>query len=173
MQKLTPMQELDILNQLLRNAVLLGCGSSRATYKLNDKMVVKVVNSGAGKVQNECEIKTYEKYSNTGYLARIYGYGRNVMIMELVTDAKRRYYDDDKRVDALTSFLEDSLQADDGCQSGYNSNGELVLFDYGLDANEERDNVGEIYMLVERHPQGKIKLLEQAKRQVMQSIFQR
>lgn len=172
MKKLTAREELEILNELLKNVKMLGCGSSRATYKLNDKLAVKVVNCDSGKVQNECEVKTFERYSNTGYLAKIYGYGRNIIVMDLVKDAKRRYYSSQDRIRDLNEFLENTLQADDGCQSGYNVNGELVLFDYGLEYGEARENVGHIYRIADM-PNGDKKVLEIAKRQVMQSIFQR
>lgn len=169
MKKLTKLEELQLINELMKGSKLIDNGSSRAVFAYGADKVVKVVCQEAGRTQNKKEVEMYERYGKKGYLAKIYAYGKNIIIMEKVdTNIENMDDEQEEQYDMIENFLDTILGSTDCMQVGIDKYNNLVCYDYGFDV-EDSNNVGSISsIIIEKGIQGMLKL---TKNNIMESVF--
>ena len=158
-RKLSNLQERKLL-KLLKNAQPIGSGSSRLVFidPRDSKRVVKVAIGAASFRQNKLEVKLWNE-TQSSYLARIYEYGKFVVVMERVVET----YDEDSFYDSydsdntdlfrlgeeVVSWLGSQLGSTaDNYQIGLTENDEWKAYDYGFDPEEPVHNqCGEAYWM--------------------------
>lgn len=144
-KKLSNLQERKLL-KLLKNAELIGNGSSRIVFidPRNSNRIVKVAIGANSFRQNKLERKLWNSTEDKR-LARIYEYGRFVIVMERMVQTfdedslYEEFYgcDDDVMYDAgmeVVGWLQDLLgETSDNYQIGLNEDGDFKAYDYGFD----------------------------------------
>ena len=170
MKKLTKLEELQIINELITRSNLIDSGSSRAVFNYGADKVVKVVCEDEGRIQNKKEVEMYERYGYKGYLAEIYAYGKNIIIMEKVKTSVRHMSDEQRRqYDVIEDFLDTVLGTTDCMQVGINKHDNVVCYDYGFDIDDSGYNVGRISRIITN--KGVHGMLKFTKSSIMDSVF--
>lgn len=159
---ITRKDEAHLLKMIFFDGEFIGRGSSRAVFRIAEGIVAKVCIDDGGRKQNQLEIQAFEDLAGVG-LAKIYMYSRSIVVMEevialdteCITNLLEFDYPDseeDEDLQALGLSLEgyDELTAliehlqeyfghtADNYQVGLNKDGEIVAYDYGFSAEEDR-----------------------------------
>lgn len=116
---------------------LLGKGSYRIGFKVDNDWIIKFPINSSGMECNLIEAKLYEIYKKTGRYAKCYikdYHGVPLIMMENIRD----YFDmDHPPFDKKTFYtLPQWVHHEDGPQIGFNNDGKLRIFDYGNCINE-------------------------------------
>jgi hypothetical protein len=135
-------------------------GSSRAVFGYTNDLVVKIAIDKQGQRQNANEINAFRYYGSYAPLAKITAYGKNIVVMERVDALEYgeveaivndEYYEDEdengevyevygdgefneKVKDVVYELERINGETDDNFQIGYNSNGNIVAYDYGYNS---------------------------------------
>ena len=143
---------------------LIGCGTTRTVYKLNDTLVLKVANRKYGYIQNISEYDVFCKYKNLKIFANIFNKDDNGLwiIQSLATplnindndfkqilkvvnhvETSKHYYSNNLFLNNLYTFLKtiniNYLHDFKKCDSYGKINNELCIIDYSMN-NEDFDN---------------------------------
>lgn len=160
-RKLSNLQERKLLKSL-KNAKLIGNGSSRLVFihPRYSSFVVKVAVGANSFRQNKLEVKLWNE-TQSKHLARIYAYGKFVVIMERMVstydeDSFYEEYNEDgedaefyhRGIDVI-NWLEERLgSSGDNYQIGVNGFNEWKAYDYGFDPEiGAREQCGEAYWM--------------------------
>lgn len=150
MRKLTLREEKRVLNSVLRKVAKgYETGSSRLVVDFGIDKVVKVAFNDNGLKQNLLEIDTFLTAERQDYLATIYAYGSNVIIMERVEtigelECISAFYELEELAEN-DSYFEKCLEiaeylndingfTEDNMQIGIGVNGDFKAYDYGFKA---------------------------------------
>lgn len=88
-KRYTKEEEQAIIAKFVNEDNYIHAGSSRAVYDGETDQVIKVALDREGRVQNQNEINFYKQHGETGFFARIYGYGEFIVVMEYVDTDER------------------------------------------------------------------------------------
>lgn len=173
MKKLTFVEEINILKEIIDNAYeYVGHGSSRAVYLYGDQ-IVKIALDEGGINQNKREVELFEEHGGE-HLAEIYAVGKYIIVMEYIEEMREdaewlMYRDDfkyiyfkrnnkvcfikrpvflnksDKKILAACNFLTYvNGNSSDSCQVGLSDSGAIKAFDYGYLVGEGDSSIGSI-----------------------------
>lgn len=132
MKKLDKKQELRVLSNIKN---LISNGSSRAVFRYGKKLIVKVAIDAQGEAQNEREVKIFSSHTTYKGLAKIFAYGKNIIIMEKLDTSKDP--DDismeptDEEMDIYDFISVYNNETTDNYQIGYRKDGSAAAYDYG------------------------------------------
>lgn len=146
-RKLSGVQERKLLKRL-ESCKPIDCGSSRLVFidPRNRQRVIKVAVGAFSLRQNKMELRMWNSHGRSGNLARIFEYGRYVVVMERC----ERTYDSDSvydlseeirdEIEAVAGWLESLLtESEDNYQVGRTFDGRWVSYDYGFDPEIDSD----------------------------------
>jgi hypothetical protein len=174
MEKLTTSQELKILREL-KNKSFMATGSSRAVWKLDDYLVVKVALDSAGKRQNENEVRAFRALGET-LLAKITAFGKNIIIAEKINltidyERKENIEKSESVIRALDQMFGETLDND---QVGIRpSTNEIVSYDYGFNTKKFKDFrllIGGMRRYIDEY--GVKGVLEKVEKNILEEILQ-
>lgn len=141
-KKMSMVAERELLKKLLKSQPI-GNGSSRMVFihPTDNSKIVKVAVGAKSLRQNTLEVEMYRYNGDSGFLARIFEYGRFCIVMERMVACYEEEEEpqDDYGYDAyrdVHNWLDDMFgYTSDNGQIGKTMDGRYVAYDYGFNPN--------------------------------------